>query len=194
MMQLPGFRSATVQPFLFPEELRGHGHVRTVLGKLAEDLTAHFFNGRRYKTDVRCTYCPDVSADGKFYESKACGRSKTTFIYAGRLQKDRDFVLAGNELFYVIWHHTANTKDARTVAELRVLALQSLQAVYVVPFAVVDGLCLAVPEEPLNSAYGHNRDQPVTYGSGFRIHLNLLADYVQPAWPVDLLRGICDVV
>lgn len=171
-MRLSPLKSNVTQGLLFDEPLRGHGHVRTVVGELTERLTAALVNGRRHKTDCTADYCPDVSALGVYYESKACGRNRETFIYAGRLEKDRCFTALGNPLYYVVWSHCVETKLYETVAGLRAALMLGMRAVYVVPFNEISAICETLPLEKLNSAYGGTDRQ--TYGEGYRIPLSQL--------------------
>lgn len=170
-----GFKSLIVQPYLFDEPLRGHGHARTIVGDLAERLTARLTGGRRHRTDGRASYCPDVSAGDEYYESKAVGRSRTAFIYGGRLAKDREFALAHN-LRYVIWHHRADTKLVETVGQLEAMVIEKLVCAYAVPFEEIDWLCAWLQPEPLNSKYGGSLGRP-EYGSGYRIKLSALEQW-----------------
>lgn len=148
------------------------GHARWVVGDLAEELTHRLVGGVRHKTDSRAWYCPDVSVGEDYYESKAVGRSRTAFVYGGRLEKDREFVVGGRELHYVIWHHSASVIGVATVEQLRAVILDSLVARYVVPFAEVDRICRTRRLDKLNSAYGGPDKK--TYGTGYRIPLALL--------------------
>lgn len=121
----------------------------------------------------------------EFFEAKAVGRSRTAFVYAGRLEKDRRFC-ASNSLTYIIWHHVADTQIAKTVRELEELVLGCVRAVYVVPFARLDELCMMKKLEPLNSRYGRHSAGD-TYGSGYRIRLGELEEFCQ-------LRLVCYVL
>lgn len=175
-MMISGYKSSERQPLLWDEPLGNHGHVRTVIGDLMEDLTALILGGRRHKTSAGC-YCPDVSVgEEQFFESKAAGRNGQTFVYAGRLVKDRHFAFSGRRLSYVVWHHRANTLEVSTEGELRRLVLESTEAVYLVPFAEIDRVCLDRPAEPLNSAYGSTDRK--TYGSGHRIPVLFLKSWM----------------
>lgn len=167
---LPGFKNNEVQSRLWDELLGNHGHCRTVLGDFAESLTAKILRGRRYRTDSRSEYCPDVFALGAWFEVKAAGRTNQTFVYAGRLAKDRTFS-ASRQLYYVIWHHAAETRTCRTKDDLRRLFLSSLKCIYVVEFAEIDAIAATIPATRLNSKYGHSDSNP-TYGSGYRIPLS----------------------
>ncbi len=169
-------KSLEVQGLLWEEPLRGHGHCRTVIGDLAERLTIRRFGGVRLKTDSRCDYCPDIKWNWQYVECKAVGRTKQAFVYAGRLEKDREFAL-GHSLVYVIWHHLAETKRATTVQELERLVERNLQALYVVPFEFISALCDVLPIEKLNSKYGRHGSQE--YGSGYRFPLSKLERWRQ---------------
>lgn len=171
-MRLPGFKTTNRQSFFWDEPLGNHGHARTVLGDFAEELTARLTRGRRYRTDSRADYCPDVFAFGTYFECKSAGRSNQTFVYAGRLEKDAAFAET-RPLFYVVWHHAANTLIAADDRELKTLFLASLKAIYVVPFAEVRRLALESELTPLNSKYGHSDSNP-TYGAGYRIPVSRL--------------------
>src|SRR5204862_352334 len=149
--------------------LRGHGHVRTVIGSLAERLTAERLNGVRYRTDSRAEYCPDVKAGSLYLECKAVGQSNQAFVYGGRLLKDRAFARQCS-LWYAIWNHAAETKLAATVKELEKLVLATMRGLYLVPFQAIDAVCAALEPEPLNSRYGRS-DTDEAYGSGFRFPL-----------------------
>lgn len=165
--------------------LGNHGHVRTVIGDLVERLTARLVGGRRHKTQSTADYCPDVSATVAgapvYYESKAAGKSRQTFVYAGRLRKDVDFA-ASHALWYVVWHHHAETKRAATVGGLESLVLAEMRAAFVVPFARFAEICRGRVEEPLNSKYGSSQDRPDTYGSGFRVPIKHLEHYEADGW------------
>lgn len=180
--EISGYRSEWTQGTLFDPLLGNHGHVRTVIGGLMERLTCRLIEGsRRHKTQAR-KYCPDISANGVYYESKAAGRSKQTFIYAGRLEKDRAFH-AEHPLFYAVWHHLAKTKEASTVGELEALILKHLQWAAVIPFAEFDWICQTLPEEKLNSAYGpRTGNEAKTYGSGFRVPVKSLLKFRVKTW------------
>lgn len=172
---ISGFKDAYEQPLLWDEELdlgdrKRHGRVRTVVGALAERLTARLVGGRVHKTDCTSSYCPDVSAGGVYFESKAVGRSGQVFVYAGRLDKDREFARR-HRLVYVVWNHGADSKLADTVAGVERLVLTTMQAVYVVPFCAVDAACAAVEPSKLNSRYGGSDSRP-EYGSGYRVPLS----------------------
>ena len=181
--KVSGLRSKWTQLLIWDPPLGNHGHVRNVIGNLVEDLTAALIDGHRHKTDSRAEYCPDVSADNVYYESKAAGRSRQTFIYSGRLIKDRLFT-ADYNLKYVIWHHQAETKTAKTVGELERLILRSMRSVYIVPFSSVDTICSALAEEKLNSKYGGTCRK--TYGSGYRISIKLLSEFMIAHLPYGL--------
>lgn len=181
-MILSGRKSTEHQGLLFdPEILEGqHGVVRNVIGDLAERLTATLVGGVRHKTDCTADYCPDVSAGTNYFESKAVGRSRTAFVYGGRLLKDREFA-ATRKLTYIIWHHRVLTTEAKSVAELENMALCGLVACYAVPFCEVDRICSAMTPDRLNSKYGGSATRP-TYGSGYRINLKLLKRWEVYGW------------
>lgn len=176
VLAISGLKREYDQPFLFPEPLRGMGHCRTVIGRLAERLTAELVGGVVHKT-VAGHYCPDVSNIFGYFESKAVGRSNTAFVYAGRLVRDAEFVADGNRLEYVVWRHGASTGDTETVGELERLMLANLLGVYVIPFAAVRQICHGLRIEKLNSAYGNHLGSREMYGSGYRIPLKLLEQY-----------------
>lgn len=192
-MRLSGYKSLERQLLLFDEPLAGHGSVRHVVGDLVEGLTAELVGGRRHKNDSRCDYCPDVSvrtpAGLAYLESKAAGRNGETFVYSGRLEKDREFA-KDHRLLYCVWHHRARTVEAATVGELQRLVLASLRSVALIPFAALDAYCRTLREEPLNSAYGkgHGGSQARVYGNGYRIRLSALKNFVVFQWVSGLAR------
>lgn len=171
-MALPGFKSDDEQGSLWERPLTGHGSCRASLGDFAERLTARILHGRRYRTDSRCNYCPDVFALGAWFEVKTAGRNNESFVYQGRLEKDRRFA-EQRQLYYVIWHHAADTKACLTHADLRRSFLMSLKAVYVLPFAEVDAVAQSVTVTKLNSKYGKSDTNPV-YGAGYRLPIKML--------------------
>lgn len=172
-MRLPKTKRRDAQ-LRFELPLGSHAYARNILGDFVEELTAGLFRGRRLSTDSRCDYCPDIEARGLYVECKSAGRSRQTFIYAGRLEKDRAFARE-HHLVYVIWHHTAYTLEADTDVELRCLFLARLRSIYIVPFAFIDELLREREAEPLNSRYGGTNRQ--VYGSGFRISIRELEQF-----------------
>lgn len=173
--QLPGVKHADDQLRLWETPLGNHGTVRASLGNFVEILSARMFDAVRFKTNSMVSYCPDVGKPGEWYgECKSAGKSNQTFIYAGRLVKDRKFIAGGNDLYYIVWHHAAETKLAKTERELWALFLANMRAIYVTPFAAIDGICKTLREEKLNSNYGH-ADNPI-YGSGYRLPIKRISE------------------
>ncbi len=185
-MKISSYKSTEKQAYLFDQPLGNHGHVRTVAGDLAERLTARYTGGKRHKTQSNAEYCPDVSSDGvdglRYYESKTVGRSKTGFIYAGRLQKDIRFAQQ-QSLTYVIWHHVADTKEAVTVNYLERLLLHSMRELYLIPFSAIAQACENLTPDRLNSKYGNSDNQDGLYGSGYRLRLSLFDAFVIDRFP-----------
>lgn len=181
-MKISGPKSLDRQLRLWDEPLGNHGHVRHVIGDLIERMTVELLGGIRHKTQSNVDYCPDVSIDnGRWYfECKAAGRSRQTFIYEGRLAKDREFV-KGRNLSYIIWHHKTDSSQASTVGQLQALVRRQMQCTYVVPFAVIDGLCQRRRCEKLNSAYGYHNSNPL-YGKGYRLNLSQLEPWRFYEW------------
>lgn len=182
-MKISTARSQFSQPTLFDPgdvPLGNHGHIRGVLGNFAEELTAKLF---RHKTDSTCNYCPDVVRGSVYFECKAMGKSNQTFVYAGRLDKDREFA-QDHWLGYAVWWHGVDTSRARTVRELQTLFLCELRGLFVVPFEVIDTLCSARPAEKLNSKYG--KCGPGTlYGSGYRLNARELLPWLFLSWEIE---------
>jgi hypothetical protein len=186
-------RSRWIQQTLFDPYLRGHGHIRTVIGETVEILSAEMLGGVRHRTSGG-DYCPDVSlpdAGGEpwYFECRAAGRNRETFVYEGRLEADRFFTLGGRSLFYLIWHHFADTKSVDTVESLRTLVASTMRAVYVVPFAHFDRIATARPVEKLNSAYGLKPgclSAPKVYGAGRRVKLAAIESYRLFTYPAGL--------
>lgn len=163
---------------LFEQPLGNHGHRRTVIGKYYEMLTASFLRGHRHKTNSQADYCPDISLrwpfGGPLYlECKAVGRSRTAFVYKGRLERDYEFAQS-HALGYVIWHHFVKTNDIETVEALhRELGANTLRF-YIVPFHVVWELVADRQPEKLNSKYGRSHEYPGNYGMGYKLPLRWL--------------------
>lgn len=190
-MKVSSHKSAEqLKLFDYPLYEGDHGYARHVVGETIEQLSAIVLGGFRHSTNSQADYCPDISVkkpDGPgliYYECKAAGLSRQTFIYAGRLKKDRRFnKQTCGRLFYLIWHHKAYTKDARSVDELRSLLLQRIQCAYIVPFQAIDAICESLNEEKLNSAYGQSKQSDLkVYGSGFRLPLKSIESYKAIEW------------
>lgn len=174
----------TKQRRLFDEPLGNHGHVRTLIGEWTEQIVAGLLGGVRLRTSGLLPYCPDVQIGRTFVESKAAGLSRTTFIYHGRLERDRVFS-ESNTLVYAILQHKTHTKLASYVEELRVHFVRSIQRLYVVPFAAIDTVCSGVRCEKLNSGYGKKdgvKNAERYYGSGYRLPLKQLEDFIVMEW------------
>lgn len=171
-MKFPQHKANDQQLPLWEQPLGNHGTVRTTLGDFVEELTAMFFHGKRFRTDSTADYCPDVLFGEDIYaECKSAGSTNQTFVYAGRLERDREFAKQ-YELVYVIWHHRAPTKQAGTEHELRCLFLKCMRAIYVVPFAEIDRITSKMKIEKLNSKYKYGiSGGSKFYGSGYRIPL-----------------------
>jgi len=171
-MKISGFRRTDHQQYLWDIPLRGHGHVRTVIGDFAEDLIALLIKGRRHKTDSTCDYCPDISLGDLYVECKSAGRNKEFFVYKGRFEKDQRFA-EDHPLIYAVWHHNVDTKKAETVNQLKHLLLRQTRAIYLIPFSTVEKLITGKEPTPLNSKRygpGLGKDNP-NYGMGYRLRL-----------------------
>lgn len=175
-MTVSGPKCIDQQAALWDMPIRSPAQVRNIIGDLAERLTVELTGGVRHKTDSTADYCPDVVDGDDYFESKAAGRSRITFVYGGRLHKEDLFTLQIKRLWYVVWHHTAKTTGIGTVEALEKLVLVSMKAVYVVPFPKVLEVCGRLKVEKLNSGYGGTDRK--TYGSGYRIPLRLLEDFI----------------
>lgn len=205
-MIISPLKTSYQQGRLFPEPIGNHGHVRYVLGNLAERLTAKLLGGNLHK-DATGYYCPDVSVSFKcpdvpdwfvdayksaglieqdyqprqmtksiYLEVKASGKSGQTFVYSGRLEKDLDLTMEGHILWYAIWQHGVDTKQAETVQDLQDLFLCNLRAFYLVPFEVIYILAQQAGEVPLNGSYGKHSAEKI-YNSGYRITMSKLANW-----------------
>lgn len=174
-MKISGLKSTDIQLTMFDEPLGGHGHIRTLIGNWAEQLTLWLVGGYRHKTDSRCDYCPDISLGDRYIECKAAGKTNQTFVYEGRLMKDWEFSRS-NQLFYCIWHHNTKTTDHQFVSSLLTEFIASLKCVFIVPFWAFYSICRRRPCQRLNSRYG-NSDRNPTYGAGYRVPLSLLDSF-----------------
>jgi hypothetical protein len=174
-MKISAPKSPWKQAQMFDLPIGNHGHIRTIIGDTVENLTCRVFGGVRHKTQSTADYCPDISIPAArpilYLECKAAGLSNQTFVYEGRLEKDRIFSKA-NELLYVIWWHKLATKTIQTEGELRSKLLESFRGLYIIRFKYIDQLAKAIPATPLNSHYGHS-DTNKLYGSGIRLPLKL---------------------
>jgi hypothetical protein len=177
IFRLPKAKVSNPQTFLWEQPIGNHGHVRTTLGDFAEDLTALLFHGTRLRTDSRADYCPDIFVeDGIYLECKTSGLSRQTFVYEGRLNKDREFA-ASHHLLYVVWCHSLATNESKTIEELKRQFLLSINCIYLIPFSEIDRIALENAPVKLNSHYGHSDTNPV-YGSGYRIPISKFASCI----------------
>ena len=167
-----------------PQHLVGSmGRARYIIGRVVEELSAERLNGVRHLTDSRCEYCPDVTADGRFYECKAVGKSNQLFVYKGRLEKDSVFD-QHHDFSYIIWKHNFSVETQLTVTELENGIRQSIQAVYIVPFRTIRNALLSKPLVKLNSNYGGGKKE--VYGSGYRCALSEFEEYRNEQTALDL--------
>ncbi len=185
---ISGYKSEDTQLRLWDKwdkPIGNHGNARVVIGELVEELTEKLTGGRRHKTNSLADYCPDVSVahiNGQYiwyYECKAAGKNRETFIYGGRLKKDREFAKQ-HSLYYIIWHHTTDTTKAETELELRKMVKENMKFVYAVPFVAIDQLCSRLKLEKLNSGYG-NPENPL-YGEGYRLKLRYFDHWKIEGW------------
>jgi hypothetical protein len=191
VLKISGYVSNERQGTLFAEPLRGHGHVRAVIGNLAENLTAEFVGGKRHKTDSTADYCPDVSRGRgrwrEYFESKAVGQSGQLFVYEKRLYRDAMFS-EKHRLSYIVWRNDQETKDAETVEELEQGIIASMRCVYFIPFQELHKVLAGRPVVKLNSKYGGTDRE--TYGTGYRIALSAFDGHIAQRFP----EGVFDVV
>jgi hypothetical protein len=206
---LPGFKNADVQATLIPDSvglldrpIHNHGQIRVTLGDFCEELAVQLlssrkFLARRYRTDSRVSYCPDLALYHRlrrsckanfhlppvcFIEVKCVGLTRSTFVYASRLAKDESFTTV-HDLHYLLFSHRLDTSVCHSTYDLQVGFLRELQAVYLFPFASIHAAACTVPATPLNSSYGHSNSNPV-YGVGYRLPLRLLRQYPHFSLPV----------
>lgn len=179
----PAITEPKWQRRFFDTPLGNHGHRRNVVGDLIEVITCSVLRGKRHKCSGNFDYCPDVSVGGNFFECKAIGRSRQTFVYEGRLLKDRKFARF-QPLYYAVWHHTANTLYAHTVEQLQCLVLAKMRWMALIPFAEIDRICSLTTATRLNSKYGKSSERKL-YGSGFRISLSSILPYKALEWELD---------
>lgn len=123
---------------------------RNVIGELAEQLAADKLGAVRLSTGSGERYCPDLRhPQYGDMEVKAVGKSGGVIIYRVRLEKDR-WYSATHTLSYVLVIHRVLTPQP-SMAEAR--ALMEWAKIYVIPFSIVDAICVSVRPRILNKKY-----------------------------------------
>lgn len=187
-MKISSRKADDNQPWLFVRPIDKMAITRNLCGEFFEQATASIGGHKRNRTDGTADYCPDLSdrLDAHTYhEVKSVGRSSTSIIYAGRLEKDYQFTHAGNCLNYWFWHHSVEVSTVKTVEELQVALSGSLSYLIILPYELVRAVALARPLKMLNKAYNtRNRNgyacRSKGYGDGYSI-------------PLSILKSICTV-
>lgn len=125
---------------------------RCVIGELAEQLAAEKLGAERLTTSSANgqKYCPDLrhSRFGDM-EVKAVGKSGGVIIYRVRLEKDRWYAQTHTFSYVLVIHKVLTPQPSMAEARL----LMDWARIYVIPFSVVDAICVSVPPRILNKKY-----------------------------------------
>ncbi len=127
---------------------------RVMIGAAAEEVAAARIGAERLQTDAWQSYCPDLRRGAKFYEVKACGRSRNVIIYSVRLERDAVFAET-HPLFYAVLSHRLSADALGSYANLR-HTLHRTGELHVFPFSVVAAACARRPARILNPKYNAN--------------------------------------
>lgn len=181
-MKISSKKADTNQPWLFVRPINCMAITRNLCGDFFEQATAAIGGHKRNRTDGTADYCPDLSDRldaNTYHEVKSVGRSSTSIIYAGRLEKDYRFTHAGNALNYWFWHHSVEASKAATVEDLYVSLAGSLSYVIILPYELVRTVALGRPLKMLNKKYNHRKPNGYAcrskgYGDGYSIPLSNL--------------------
>jgi hypothetical protein len=122
---------------------------RVVIGELAEQLAAEKLGATRLNTGGDY-YCPDLRHP-RFgdMEVKAVGSSGSVTIYSFRLDKDREYA-AIHPLSYVLVLHKVQVPQP---SMLQAGLLMDWAKIYVIPFCVVDAICVTVRPRKLSRKF-----------------------------------------
>lgn len=186
---IPLTYKALPQPWLFPaagnRQFKSPAEIRNWVGDFCEELTAVVTGARRISTDGTRSICPDLHwFDNTFIESKGVGKTKHVIVYRVRMDRDIEFVQAGHDLWYFIWHHKARCYEVGDMDGLHRVLLEEMKCLYVVPFAemvrATEGIALRV----LNTSYTKNGRHRLGYGQkgygdGWSIGLHILQKICQ---------------
>lgn len=129
---------------------------RNVIGELAEQLAAEKLGAIRLSTGGGERYCADLRHPrlGDM-EVKAVGVSSSVIIYAFRLEKDREHAKT-HTLSYVLVIHRVQTPQP-SMAEARLL--MEWAKIYVIPFSIVDAVCVTKRPRVLNKKFMERQDR-----------------------------------
>jgi hypothetical protein len=135
-----------------PQRLAGW---RVVIGELAEQLAADRLGAERLNTGMGY-YCADLRhPQWGDMEVKAVGSSRSVTIYAFRLEKDREYAKAHPLSYVLVLHKVEIPQPSMLQARL----LMEWAQVYVIPFSIVDAICVTVKPRVLSRKFldRHNR-------------------------------------
>lgn len=122
---------------------------RVVMGELAEQLAAEKLGATRMHTG-NGYYCPDLRHP-RFgdMEVKTVGRSSSVIIYAFRLDKDREYARTHTLSYVLVVHKVCTPQPSMLEARM----LMEWAKIYVIPFSVVDAVCVTVKPRILNKKF-----------------------------------------
>lgn len=191
-MRVSSIRGSEYQRPLFSVPIRSVATIRNICGEFAELCTSKQTGAQRLKTDSRAVICPDLRvSENVWIESKSAGSSKCVIVYQHRHQKESEFVLLGNSLFYWVWSHRTRFGDLTSVDEIQQRWASGLECLYVIGFSALSGM-LQSPTMVLNSYYYSNHKKDSFRGQGWKICLREVRAKSIPigvTFPMDI-RGI----
>ena len=173
------FRSQREQLTLFRKEriLKSLGAVRSWSGDFWEEATAEFIGGRRFKTDGRFEFCPDILFDRHegqvFVECKGSGRSSQIIVYDFRFEKERSALCP---VVYAIWCHDFAMKEVTTDVELRRGLASHCRGLIVCHHDTLSAVIGATEPRRVNSGFTKNGERngygTKQYGMGWTIRVS----------------------
>jgi hypothetical protein len=122
---------------------------RVVIGELAEQLAADRLGAVRLNTGMGY-YCADLRHP-QFgdMEVKAVGASRSVTIYSFRLDKDREYAKTHALSHVLVLHKVAIPQPSMLQARL----LMEWAKIYVIPFSIVDAICVTVKPRRLSRKF-----------------------------------------
>lgn len=170
-MRVSSVRGFEYQKPLFSVPIKSIAAIRNICGEFAELCTSKQTGAQRLKTDSRAAICPDLRvSENVWIESKSAGSSKCVIVYQHRHQKESEFVLLGNSLFYWVWSHRSRFGDLTSVEEVRQRWAGGLECLYVIGFPSLSRM-LQSPTMVLNSHYYSNHRKDSFRGYGWKVYL-----------------------
>jgi len=141
-------------------EIPSYATARTYIGDFFEEATKHLFGGERLKTQAY-RLCPDLQADdGNYLEVKSVGSNNSSLVYDHRVEKYKEFMAQGYDLFYVFWHHNVKVGGLKTLVALQRALAAGISHVTIVDALIVHKALESAPSRFTNHSSEHRKAGP----------------------------------